>query len=97
MQEKIEDFMLAMDSLFADNKYKEGEAIIDGRFKEELRHDTIDILCDMFGYKVLNLIDVKVEESYIVRKNITISFINKETGEVISDTDELETLLRRIS
>ena len=95
MQEKIEDFMLAMDSLFADNKYKEGEAI-DGRFKEDLRHDTIDILCDMFGYKVLNLIDVKVEESYIVRKNITVSFINKETGEVISDTDELETLLRRI-
>ena len=96
MQEKIEDFMLAMDSLFADNKYKEGETIIDGRFKEDLRHDTIDILCDMFGYKVLNLIDVKVEESYIVRKNITVSFINKETGEVISDTDELETLLRRI-
>lgn len=96
MQEKIEDFMLAMDSLFADNKYKEGEAIIDGRFKEGLRHDTIDVLCDMFGYKVLNLIDVRVEESYIVRKNITVSFINKETGEVISDTDELETLLRRI-
>lgn len=96
MQEKIEDFMLAMDSLFADNKYKEGEVIIDGRFKEDLRHDTIDILCDMFGYKVLNLIDVKVEESYIIRKNITVSFINKETGEVISDTNELKTLLRRI-
>lgn len=96
MQEKIEDFMLAMDSLFADNKYKEHEAIIDGRFKEDLRHDTIDILCDMFGYKVLNLIDVKVEESYIVRKNITVSFINKETGAVISDVDELRTLLRRI-
>lgn len=95
MREKIEDFMLAMDSLFADNKYKEHE-IIDGRFKDDLRHDTIDVLCDMFGYKVLNLIDVRVEESYIVRKNITVSFVNKETGEVISDTDELETLLRHI-
>ena len=95
MQEKIEDFMLAMDSLFADNKYKEHE-IIDGRFKDDLRHDTIDILCDMFGYKVLNLIDVRVDENYVTRRSITVSFINKETGAVISDVDELRTLLRRI-
>lgn len=95
MHEKIEDFMLAMDSLFADNKYKEHE-IIDGRFKDDLRHDTIDVLCDMFGYKVLDLIDVRVEESYITRRNIIVSFVNKETGEVISDTDKFETLLRRI-
>ncbi len=95
MQEKIEDFMLAMDSLFADNKYKEGE-IIDGRFKDDLRHDTIDILCDMFSYEVLNLIDVRVDESYVTSRSITVSFINKGTGRVISDTDELETLLRRI-
>lgn len=95
MQEKIEDFMLAMDSLFADNKYKEHE-IIDGRFKNDLRHDTIDVLCDMFGYKVLNLIDVRVDENYITRRSITVSFINKETGAVISDVDELRTLLRRI-
>lgn len=96
MQEKIEDFMLAMDSLFADNKYKEGEVIIDGRFKENLRHDAIDVLCDIFGYEVLKLIDVVVDENYMAPSNVTVSFINKRTGNVISDTDELETLLRRI-
>jgi hypothetical protein len=96
MQEKIEDFMLAMDSLFADNKYKEGEVIIDGRFKENLRHDAIDVLCDIFGYEVLKLIDVVVDENYMAPSSVTVSFINKRTGNVISDTNELETLLRRI-
>ena len=98
MQDKMRNFMLAMDSLLEDNKYRDAyNRIIDERLIDNLRHDSLDILRDAFGPEILDYVDVIVEEDHTKRHTVNISFINKETGNILSEeTNEFEAILSKI-
>lgn len=99
MQDKMRNFVLAMDSLLDDNKYRDAyNRIIDERLKDNLRQDSLDILRDAFGPEILDYVDVIVEEDHTKRHTVVnISFINKETGNILSEeTNEFEAILSKI-
>lgn len=98
MQDKMRNFMLAMDSLLDDNKYRDAyNRIIDERLMNSLRQDSLDILHDAFGPEILDYVDVIVEEDHTKRHTVNISFINKETGNILSEeTNEFEAILSKI-
>ena len=98
MQDKIRNFMLAMDSLLEDNKYRDAyNRIIDERLMNSMRQDSLDILRDIFGPEILDYVDVIVGKDHVRRHTVNISFINKETGNILSeDPSEFEAILSRI-
>lgn len=98
MQDKMRNFVLAMDSLLDDNKYRDAyNRIIDGHLMNSLRQDSLDILRDTFGPEILDYVDVIVGKDHVKRHTVSISFINKETGNILSEeTNEFEAILNKI-
>ena len=98
MQDKMKNFVLAMDSLLEDNKYRDAyNRIIDEHLMNSLRQDSLDILSEAFGPEILDYVDVIVGKDHVKRHTVNISFINKETGNILSeDTNEFEAILSKI-
>ena len=98
MQDKMRNFMLAMDSLLEDNKYRDAyNRIIDEHLMNSLRQDSLDILRDAFGPEILDYVDVIVGKDHVRRHTVSISFINKKKGDILSEeTNEYEAILSKI-
>ena len=94
MRKITEKFDLAIESIIADNKYKNTD-IVDAVYKQKLQTDCEDIVKNIFGNRGSELIGVRVDEVELNSSNheIEIVFYDRKTMHNIVSYNQLEDIL----
>ena len=90
MKQKTYEMLLGIQTIFMKHKYE----LFDIELRKKIYNDVHFLLSVMYGDKIFTIIDIlinPVEECDECRlENL---FINKKTGKIISDINELEDLI----
>lgn len=94
MKRITEKFDLAIESIIADNKYKNTDTV-DAIYKQKLQTDCEDIVKNIFGNRGFELIGVRIDEVELnsSKTGIEIVFYDRKTMHNITSYSQLEDIL----